>query len=217
MEKQILRMFQASTEIRKIEGEGNERKREWVIHTDTEADRHETIIPIDKWNLISFNDVGAFYYMHQKGDDIFNSPDPDNALGPATAFIEDRNLIGRGNFEPSDLNPLADKIMRKVDFGTMKMTSVGFIPQERGLMGDEERGENPEAFYFGECELIEFSCVHVGSHRLAKARALVDWQNYLAESVERSIIPETLKIDKRKILTSMRMYEHLYTFFKLKS
>ena len=96
---------------------------EFVISDET-RDRHGTVIPISAWNLDNFNRNGIVGYQH----DVYGflDPDPDKVLGPGEAFAEDGKLIGRVTFEPKDINPLAEKIFRKVLNGTLKATSVGF-------------------------------------------------------------------------------------------
>lgn len=143
-------------------------KRKFIISTERK-DSHGTILSSDGWDFADFNKAGAFYYQHLTGGSWMNDPNPDNALGPAIAKKEDKKLIGIGTFEPKEMNELAEKIKNKVDFGTMKSTSVGFLPipdpnGSYGKWGDEKMGEDPTAFYyFGQC-LKEFSVVHIPSN-----------------------------------------------------
>lgn len=164
--------------VRKIEGD--ERTREFIISTDRK-DSHGTIVPVDKWDIDDFNKAGAFYYQHQTGAGIFTDSNPDNALGPATAREEKGKLIGAGKFEPKELNELADKIMGKVDYGTMRATSVGFMPYG-GHWGNEKSGEDPTAYYFDGQALKEWSIVHIPSNPDAIKKALEPMSRYM-ESV----------------------------------
>ena len=206
MESTLLRQVMPMA-LRQIDTE-NERARTWDI-SDESIDRHETILPLEGWELDSFNKAGAFYYQHitDGGSWWDEQPNPDYALGPADAYIdqESKTLIGRGIFEPEDINELADTIMKKVDYGTMRMTSVGFIPLEAGSFGDETKGQNPEIYYFGKRELIEFSVVHIGSNRNALGRALEPMQKFLSSEVDRLDIIKGLKMDFRKKIGAMTM------------
>jgi len=106
--------------------------------------------------------------------DTSNRADPDKIIGKGMARMEGGKLIGDVEFEPIELNTLADKVRRKVDFGSLKATSVGFIPK-RAHWGDEERNEDPDVLYFDEVELIEFSIVNIPSNPKAlKRSAMLD-------------------------------------------
>ena len=72
---------------------------------------------------------------------------------------------------PKDLNEKADKIFRKVKFGSLKAVSVGFAPTGRGHLGDETRGEDPDVYYYDGQELLEVSVVNIPSNKNAVKRA----------------------------------------------
>lgn len=169
--------------VRKIEGD--ERTREFIISTDRK-DSHGTIVPVDKWDIEDFNKAGAFYYQHQTGAGMFTDANPDNALGPAKARVEGNKLIGIGKYEPKELNPLADKILGKVDFGTMRATSVGFLPntKEVGHWGVEKNDEDPTAFYFNGQTLKEWSNVHIPSNPDAIKKALEPMSRFMEKVIE---------------------------------
>lgn len=136
------------------------RVREFVISTEA-LDRHGTVLRSKGWDLSRF--AGAAFYQHES-----MSPDPDMALGPATVWQEGKKTVGSIDFEEADLNPMADKILRKIDRGTLKNASVGFIPIniEKGV---EERGEDPDTWYM-DGELLEFSVVNIPSNYQAQLR-----------------------------------------------
>jgi hypothetical protein len=148
-------------------------KREFIISSERK-DSHGTIIRMDGWNLDEYNRSGAFYYQHLTGG--YDDPNPDNALGPGRAYHEDDKLIGEATFEPADINPLAAKIMAKVDYGTLSSTSVGFMPV-RGHWGNERNNEDPQTYYFDEQVLKEFSIVHIPSNpdAIKKSMEAFDW------------------------------------------
>src|SRR5690606_29514640 len=105
------------------------------------------------------------------GDNLCTPPNPDDVIGIGKAFMRDGVLWGSVTFEPEEINPQAEKIRRKVKFGSLKATSVGFIPvkNEKGEDGQYGRMENgklvdKETFYFNGQELLEFSIVNIPSN-----------------------------------------------------
>lgn len=144
----------------------NDRRLEFVI-SDNTMDRHGTIIPVSSWDLTNYNKNGIVAYQH-KTNDI------DTIIGKGQARIEDGKLIGEVEFEPADINPLADKVYKKLLFGSLKATSVGFRSQG-GHWGDKKSGENDKAYYFDKVELMEFSIVNIPSNPNALKRSYDDF------------------------------------------
>lgn len=145
---------------------------EFVISDETK-DRHGTVLSLKGWQLDNFNRNGIVGYQHNVyGGDMCNAPNPDDVIGRGEAFIEGDKLIGRVTFEPADINPLAEKIFRKVLFGTLRATSVGFKPIGKGNYGekDEAKGKENETYYFNGQELVEFSIVNIPSNPNAVRR-----------------------------------------------
>lgn len=170
MEDKILRRWQESPEIRKIDEES--RTVEFVA-SDNSVDSYGTVIPVDKWDLTRFASNGIIGYMHDVyGASWTKSADPDDVIGKGVAFIEDEKLIVRITFEPADLNPRADKIFRKLQFGSLHAVSVGFRATKKGHMGDEERGEDPQVYYYAGQELLEVSVVNIPSNANALKRSI---------------------------------------------
>ena len=151
--------------IRKVDEET--RKVEFIISTETK-DAHGTIIPIGAWNLERFNKNGVVHYQHNYG-----SSNPDNVIGKGRVWIEDKQLIGEVEFEPKDINELAEKVFRKVEFGTLSATSVGFL-SKKAHWGDKKVQEDEDTLYFDEVELFEFSIVNVPSNPDAVKRFVED-------------------------------------------
>ena len=149
---------------------------EFIISSNTK-DRHKTVLPVDKWQLDSFNANGIVGYQHNVyGGDLCNAPDPDSVIGIGKAWIEGDLLIGSVTFEPADVNPLAEKIFKKVKIGTLKATSVGFNPTAPAIWGvgeESERGSNPTMYFQGQ-ELLEFSIVNIPSNPDALKRSMRD-------------------------------------------
>ena len=162
MEEKILRRWNNSPVIRKVDEEA--RTVEFVA-SDNSVDSYNTVIPVDKWNLTRYQNNGIVGYMHDVyGETWTKSADPDDVIGKGEAFVEEDKLIVRITFEPKDLNERADKIFRKIQFGSLHAVSVGFRPTKKGHMGDEERGEDPKVYYYAGQELLEVSVVNIPSN-----------------------------------------------------
>lgn len=147
------------------------------VISDESKDRHGTIIPIKGWELDAFNRNGIVGYQHNVyGAGMCEGPNPDDVIGKGRSFIDGMELIGEVEFEPAAINPTAEKIFRKVLFGSLTSTSVGFNPIEDGVYGEgeEARGAENETYYFGKRELLEFSVVNIPSNRNAQKRAMRD-------------------------------------------
>ena len=182
-------------EIRKA----GDRVIEFIISTERK-DSHGTIIKMDGWDISDYNKSGAFYYQHLTGG--FDDPNPDNALGTGRAQKEGNQLIGIANFEPENLNPLAEKILGKVDFGTLKSTSVGFMPT-KGNWGDTNRNEDPEIYYFTGQILKEFSIVHIPSNPDAIKKSMEVFDFYMTKKLDEHK-SEGFKKDYRFNLNKLR-------------
>ncbi len=170
MDDKILRRWNDAPEIRKVDAES--RTVEFVA-SDNSVDSYGTVIPVDKWDLTRFASNGIIGYMHDVyGASWTKSADPDDVIGKGVAFIEDEKLIVRITFEPADLNPRADKIFRKLQFGSLHAVSVGFRATKKGHMGDEERGEDPKVYYYAGQELLEVSVVNIPSNANALKRSI---------------------------------------------
>jgi len=147
------------------------------VISDGSKDRHRTIIGIDQWDLEAFNRNGIVGYMHNVyGGGMCDAPDPDSVVAKGFASIDGDLLIGRTIFEPADINPLAEKVFRKILFGTLKSTSVGFHEMVKGSYGEGDEGERKvnETYYFGRSELLEYSVVNIPSNRNAQVRTMRD-------------------------------------------
>lgn len=145
-------------------------------------DRHQSRLSLDGWVLDDFNRNPIVGYQHEVyGGDMCREPNPDDVIGTGPARLEDKALVSDLTFEPADVNPLAEKIFRKVLHGTLRMASVGFNPLEEGSFGQgaERAGGENETYYYGKRELLEWSVVNIGSNRDALKRNLRD-QTYNA-------------------------------------
>lgn len=200
----ILRLFNDATTIRNIANE--DREREFIISNERK-DMHGTVIRLSGWDIEDYNRAGQFFYQHMTSGGA-TDPNPDFVLGPGQSWLEDNALIGKAFFEPADINPLAEKIMRKVDFGTLTSTSVGFMPV-MGHWGVERKDEDPETYYFTKQILKEFSIVNIPSNPDAVKKSYEAYDQFMSIRAEEHE-SEGFKKDYRWNLRKIRnQREHL--------
>ena len=172
MEKEIKHIY---GERRAIKDDVEETRTIEFVISSGKKDRHGTRLLIDRWDLKNYDKNGIVGYQHNVyGGDMCNAPNPDDVIGEGKAWIEGEDLIGSIKFEPKELNPLAEKLFRKVLHGTLKSTSVGFSETVEGDYGkgDEARGKENETYIYGAQELLEFSIVNIPSNTDAIKRDL---------------------------------------------
>jgi hypothetical protein len=142
-------------------------------------DRHGTVLNQDNWALDNYRRNPLFAYQHTLSGGLCSDPDPDYVIGKSLRIdLEgsgtDRRLVADGFFEPEDINPLAEKIFRKVLFGSISRTSVGFLESGHGHYGENEEAKDAEneTYYFEGQELLEWSVVNIPSNPDAGRRDL---------------------------------------------
>lgn len=160
----------AQASIRKVSDDVEETRYIEFVASDNSRDSYKTVLPVDKWDLDRFNKNGVIGYQHA----LYYSTNPDMVIGSGRAFVEDEQLIIGVTFEPAVLNPIAEKLFRKVLHGTIKAVSVGFDPVGEGAwgVGDEAAGKENQTYYFGGQELLEVSIVHIPANKNAVKRAM---------------------------------------------
>lgn len=147
------------------------------IISDASRDRHKSVLSIDGWDLTAYQRNPIVGYMHSiYGGNLISDPNPDMIIGKGRAFIEGRQLIGDTTFEPEKTNPFAEKIFRKVLFGSLNACSVGFSELVNGVygVGLEAVGMSNETYYVGARELLEYSIVNIQSNRNSFKRTIKD-------------------------------------------
>mgnify|MGYP006143700653 CR=1 FL=1 len=145
-------------QVRGLSDEQKEKRQvEFVISTEA-VDSYGTVFRSDGWDLSRFEKNPIVLYGHRSFDG-----NPDYIIGTGEVFREDKQLIGKVTFEDETVNPLAEKVFRKVQSGTLRMASIGATPTQ-GHWGTKEAGEDPEVLYFDRQELLEFSIVPIGSN-----------------------------------------------------
>lgn len=149
-------------ELRAVNEE--DRSAEFVISTEAE-DTFGTIFELAGWKFTRYETNPIVCYVHRSSD-----PNPDFVIGTSTVFVENGQVIGRVVFEPENINPLAEKVFRKVQHGTLRMASIAALPLQ-ARWGDFSKGENPDVLRFTEQELLEWSIVPLGSNPEALKRS----------------------------------------------
>lgn len=160
------------------------------VNSTRHRDRHGTVLDQDNWNLDNYRKNPIVGYQHNLHGGMCSEPNPDFIVGKdinpqITKSISDTCLTGAVQFEPKDINQLAEKIFRKVLFGTLSRSSVGFIEVGQGKYGngDEAEGRASETYYFSGQELLEWSIVNIPSNPSAGRRdnmRLLREQGYVA-------------------------------------
>ena len=134
-------------------------------------DRLGTVLNQDSWQLENYRKNPIVAYQHNLSGGLCTDPNPDNVIGKSISIEAVRNvadtvLTASAQFEPGDINPLAEKIFRKLLFGSLSRTSVGFLEVGEGRYGEgeEARGKDNETYYFAGQELLEWSIVNIPSN-----------------------------------------------------
>jgi hypothetical protein len=140
-------------------------------------DRHGTVLNQDNWMLDNYRKNPVVAYQHTLSGGMCTDPNPDYVIGKSVSLdLEgtglDRKLIAAAEFEPADVNPLAEKVFRKLLFGSLSRSSVGFLQIGEGHYGegDEARDQANETYYFAGQELLEWSVVNLPSNPHAGKR-----------------------------------------------
>lgn len=175
MEKNV-RSF--SVQIRKKNADNADDRTLTFVASDGTRDSAHTVLNQAGWKLDRFNANPVIGYQH----DIYGGweNDPDNVIGKGHAYIEEQDgkklLMVDITFEPADINEKADKIYKKLLFGSLNSVSVGFMPVGRGAWGkgDEGPGEANETYYYAGQELLEISVVNIPANPNATAKRADD-------------------------------------------
>lgn len=159
------------------------------VNSTSTRDRHGTVLNQDGWDLSAYRANPVVGYQHNLSGDLCNAPDPDFIIGKdinpqVEGSAGNRTLTGAVQFEPADINPLAEKVFRKVLFGSLSRSSVGFIEVGNGKYGEGEEAEGraAETYYFEGQQLLEWSIVNIPSNPDAGKRTMrfMREQGYIA-------------------------------------
>ena len=173
-------------EIRKAEGE--ERKVTFVA-SDSTRDSAGTVLNQDGWDLDRFNKNGVIGYQHKVYGSWADTDNPDNVIGKGRAYVEGGRLMVDVDFEPKEINELAEKVYQKILFGSLKAVSVGFLPTGDGHWGEGEearKGASPTWYYDGQ-ELLEVSVVNIPANPNAvRVKGLDSSEEEMRELMEKA-------------------------------
>lgn len=213
MSKEVKVRFRTATQSEVRKDEAGARKMTFVA-SDGTRDSAGTVLNQNGWKLERFNNNGIIGYQHKVYGSWSDTDNPDNVIGKGFAYVKDGKLMVDVEFEPAEINELAEKIYQKLLFGSLKAVSVGFIPVGRGQWGKDEEsldGKNPTYYYAGQ-ELLEISVVNIPANpnalkkgidaaedELAQLRAEAQDEN--PEQEEKNEDPETKEIEDNTILT----------------
>lgn len=187
MENYITR--QASGELRATDKES---RKVTFVASDSTRDSAGTVLNQDGWALDRFNKNGIIGYQHKVYGGWDDTENPDNVIGKGHAYVEDHKLMVDVEFEPADINPLAEKIYQKVLFGSLRAVSVGFVPRGKGQWGKGEEaldGKTP-TYYFAGQELLEISVVNIPANPNALKKSIEaeqEWMEALKEETRKAI------------------------------
>ena len=165
-------------EIRKAE----EGRKLTFVASDGTRDSAGTVLNVDGWDLRRFNKNGIIGYQHKVYGSWSDTENPDNVIGKGHAYVDDKKLMVDVEFEPAEINPLAEKIYQKLLFGSLKAVSVGFVPVGKGAWGEGEEalsGSNPTYYYAGQ-ELLEVSVVNIPANPNALRKGLEEQDEEIA-------------------------------------
>lgn len=185
-----------------------ERTYKFII-SDESVDRHGTVIKMSGWDLTNYEKNGIVAYQHNTFSD-----DPDMIVGKGRAWIEDDTLYGEVEFEPEGTNPIADKLVKKLEFGSIRATSVGFNPSEwsRGI---KEKEEDTNILYFRKQELLEWSIVNVPSNPNAvSTKSIEEFVRLAAEDEITTELTEDLSKQNEK---QKGLDEHTTLYLRLQT
>lgn len=159
MENQLIKRT-ISPEIRAINAEN--RTIDFVISTES-VDSYRTVWKIEGWDLSAYRSNPVVAYNHHA-----LGPDPDAIIGTSEVRVEGSELVATLTLEEG--NPIADKVLRKLQNGTLRGASIGAIPME-ARWGKRSDGEDPEVLYFTKQRLLEWSVVSIPSNPDALKRS----------------------------------------------
>ena len=101
-------------EVRKLDDNAKETRTVEFVISNATKDRHGTVLNPKKWDLKNYRKNPVVAYAHNIYGGLFAEPNPDMLLGSSKVTIEGDELIGAVTFETEDVNPLAEKIFKKI-------------------------------------------------------------------------------------------------------
>ena len=182
MSKELKVRFRTATQSEVRKDEAGARKMTFVA-SDGTRDSAGTVLNQNGWKLERFNNNGIIGYQHKVYGSWDGTENPDNVIGKGYAYVKDGKLMVDVEFEPAEINELAEKIYQKLLFGSLKAVSVGFMPVGRGQWGKDDEsldGKNPTYYYAGQ-ELLEVSVVNIPANPNALKKGLEGLQEEMEQ------------------------------------
>jgi hypothetical protein len=152
--------IKAPVQIELLKSEKNEDglfRRTFIMSTEIK-DRDGDLVKLSSGRIDRYNANPIIAWQHKTYE-----ANPDFIIGYGHAFYQDGKLLNTITFEPQEINPLAAKLTQKMEFGSLRAGSMGFIGLE-GSYGSKSAKEDPDTFYIREWELLEFSVVTIPAH-----------------------------------------------------
>ena len=163
------------------------------VASDETRDSYGTVLPVSEWDLERYNNNGIVGYAHN----LYGSydADPDYVIGRGRAYVKGTELLVDIEFEPEGTNKIADKVWRKLQFGSLNGVSVGFSAQGAhwGEGEEAEGGSKPTLYYTG-LELLEVSVVTIPANPNAVRRSISEEMTDIRETIER-VVADALQPD----------------------
>jgi hypothetical protein len=196
------------------------RKISFIIAAETTGEKHRNKFNYnwDNWSLEGFNSNPIVGYQHNVyGDNMCVAPNPDDVIGKATVgmdtFKGKRALVAETTFEPKELNATAEKVFRKVLWGSLNATSVGVNPIGGNIKTEFIRNAKDEVvdykLNFPGQDLVEFSIVNIPADPAALRRSLKSHTLSALNFLQRSL-PELSMNDMRdmRVKDILEMFEN---------
>lgn len=158
------------------------RKMKFIISTGAK-DRGKEIINMDNWSFENYKMNPIVGYQHAVHGSYYSDPNPDMIIGKSVVntdtFSGKKVIVAEAEFEPADINPIADKILKKLVFGSLNAASVGILPMGNGK---SEKG----VYYYDGQELLEWSVVNIPMNQEA-VKLSIDRANDAIRQVSRML------------------------------
>lgn len=158
------------------------RKVSFIIAAESTGREHRNkfVYNWDAWSLSKFNSNPIVGYQHNVyGDNMCLAPNPDDVIAKATAGIDIfqgyKVLVSDATFEPAEINPIAEKVLSKIIFGSLNASSVGVLPigniKKETYKNDLGQSDYTLNFESGQ-ELLEWSVVQIPADPQALRRSI---------------------------------------------
>jgi hypothetical protein len=214
--KYIQTVFEAQVDKSTVE---SSREITFVLASEATGRKHRNkyIYNWSAWQFDNYNANPIVGYQHNVyGDNMCLPPNPDDVIGKSSAWMDtykgDRVLMSKATFEPAEINATAEKVFRKILWGSLRSVSVGVLPT--GPVKNEivrnDAGEAIDMFeHLPGQELAEWSVVNIPADPAALRRSMKNHTVAALSFVQR--LMEDLSISDIK---SMKVQDILDAFDK---